>query len=326
MKHLYAVLMGVAGVMFALTIGCGKPSGSADGGSRGKIYLVVVLKGHPVVQIAQIAHQDACRKLGYQGVVVGTEGADIAGAVALTEQVLAKGDAKGLVIWTGNPAWKPVIEKAGKAGVPVILPHFPVSEDMFPGATGVVACDPAAYARVAAEEIGEAIHGTGVVAITQGSFNSTENLVAEEFTKTVQFRFPGVKVLPADLEGFDPVQSIVKAVSILQAHPDLVGAISTTGGGPTTWAGAQKESGRKVVAIGMDYTRVNLDLVKNGQMHAVIGQPLWEESVAAVELVDRVVRGEKIPWWTKLPAPLIKKDNLAPYEELLDKVEAALRK
>jgi ribose transport system substrate-binding protein len=324
MKTAYVMGLCLVSLVVALT-GCGKQTGPAAGGNRGKIYLVVILKGHPVLQIAQIAHQDACRRLGYEGVVVGTDGADTAGAVALAEQVLAKGDAKGMVIWAFNPSWKPLIERASKAGVPVIIPHFPVPEGTYPGTTGLVGCDPAAYARASAEEIGNAIGGKGSVAITQGSFNSTENMVAEEFTRTMKEKFPGVKVLPPEEEGFDPSKSIPKAVAILQANPDLTGVLSTTGGGPTTWAGAQKETGRKVIAIGMDYTRVNLDLVKNGQVHAVVGQPLWEEGVGAVELVDKVVRGEKIPWWTKLPAPLIKKDNLAPYMELLDKVEAALK-
>ena len=315
----------LAAAMMAPT-GCGKRSASIDGGKPGKMYLIVTLKGHPVLQIAQIAHKDACRKLGYESVVVGTDGPDIAGAVALAEQVLAKGDAKGMVIWTGNPSWNPLIEKAGKAGVPVILPHFPVPEGSVAGAAGVVGCDPAAYARVAADEIGKAIGGKGTVAITQGSFNSTENMVAEAFTKTMNEKYPEVKVLAPEEEGFDPSKSIAKAVSILQAHPDIVAALSTTGGGPQTWAGAQKETGRKIVAVGMDYTRVNLDLVKNGDVYAVVGQPLWEESVAAVELLDKVARGEKIPWWTQLPAPFITRDKTAPFEEMLNKVEAAIGK
>ena len=36
--------------------------------------------------------------------------------------------------------------------------------------------------------------------------------------------------------------------------------------------------------------------------------------------------GEKIPWWTKLPAPWIDKDNLTPYLQLLDRVEASLQR
>jgi ribose transport system substrate-binding protein len=317
-------LMVVAAALL-VAAGCGeqKPA-SSDG--KGTLYWVQPLKGHPVHQMTQIAFVEGCKKLGYEGVVVGTDSADIAGTIALAEQVLARGNAKGMAIWTGNPAFNPLIAKAGKAGVPVILPHFPVPEGSVPGATGIISCNPVAYARVAAEEIGKAIGGKGSVAITQGSFNSTENMVTEEFTKAMKEKFPEVKVLAAEEEGFDPSKSIVKAVAILQAHPEVTAALSTTGGGPTTWAGAQKETGRKIVAVGMDYTRVNLDLVKNGQVYAVIGQPLWEESFGSAELLDKAARGEKIPWWTKLPAPFITKDNLASYNELLDKVEAAIKK
>jgi hypothetical protein len=43
-------------------------------------------------------------------------------------------------------------------------------------------------------------------------------------------------------------------------------------------------------------------------------------------LLDKCVKGEKIDWWTKLPAPLVTKDKVGPYYELLDKVEAAAKK
>jgi ribose transport system substrate-binding protein len=126
-------------------------------------------------------------------------------------------------------------------------------------------------------------------------------------------------------EGFDPPSSIAKAVAILQGHPEVSAALSTTGGGPTTWANAQKETGRKLVLVGMDYTRVNLDLVKSGEVYAVIGQPLWDESYGAAELLAKALRKEKIEWWTKLPAPFLTKDKLEPYYGLLAKVEAAVK-
>ena len=316
-------------VVVGLLSGCGKSEkeGAATAPAKaGKLYWVQALKGHPVHQMTQIAFKEGCRKLGYECVVVGTDGPDIAGTIALAEQMLARGDAKGMAIWAGNPAYNPLIAKAGKAGVPVILPHFPIPEGSVPGATGIIGCDPAAYARLVAEEIGKAIGGKGTVAITQGNFNTTENLVSEEVTKAMKEKYPDVKVLSPEEEGFDPSKSIAKATSILQAHPDVTAALSTTGGGPQTWAGAQKEAGRKIVAVGMDYTRVNLNLVKQGEVFAVVGQPLWEESFGAVELIDKVVRGGKIPWWTQLPAPFITKDKLAPFAELLDKVEAAIKK
>lgn len=313
------VVVGLAGVLVA---GCG---GSGDGKSGAKrMYWVQGLKGHPVHQMTQIGFKEGCRKLGYECTVIGTDGPDVAGTIALAEQVLARKDAAGMAIWTGNPAWNPLIEKVSKAGIPIILPHFPVPEGSTPGATGIISCDPAGYAKNAAMEIGKAIGGKGAVAITQGGFNTTENMVSEAFTKAMKELHPDVRVLKPEEEGFDAPKAIAKAASILQANPDVVAALSTTGGGPTTWAGAQREAGRKIVAVGMDYTRVNLDLVKSGEIYAVIGQPLWEESSGAAELLDKAARGEQVPWWTKLPAPFITKDKVAPYETLLDKVEAAL--
>jgi ribose transport system substrate-binding protein len=291
-----------------------------------KLYMVQFMKGHPVHQLTQVAFQEGCRKYGYACEIVGTDGPDIAGTVALAEQVLAKSDCAGMLIWAPSPSFYPLIERVGKAGIPVILPHFPIAEGSAPGATGIIGCDPAAYAREAAQEIGKAIAGKGTVIITQGSFNTTENAVTEAFTKAMKEFYPDVRVLKPEEEGFDAPKAISKAVSLLQANPDAVAALSTTGGGPTTWAGAQKETGRKIIAVGMDYTRVNLDLVKEGRVYAVVGQPLWEESYGTVELLDKAIRGEKIPWWTRLPAPFITKDKLAPYNELLDKVEAALKK
>jgi ribose transport system substrate-binding protein len=317
-------------VAVAVVAGCGQPNqtaGNASAGApAGKMYWVQGLKGHPVHQMTQIAFAEGCKKLGYRCEVIGTDGPDMAGTIALAEQALARGDAKGMAIWTGNPGWNPLIERAGKAGVPVVLPHFPIPEGSAPGTTGIIGCDPAEYAREAATEIGKAIGGKGTVAITQGSFNTTENMVTESFTQAMKEKYPDVKVLAAQEEGFDAPKAIAKAASILQGNRDIVAALSTTGGGPTTWAGAQKETGRKIVAVGMDYTRVNIDLVKNGEVYAVVGQPLWEESHGAAELLDKAVRGEKIPWWTKLPAPFITKDKTAPFEQILDKVEAAIGK
>jgi len=308
--------------------GCGKPiSGvSVPEGKLKKFYWVQPLKGHPVHQMTQIAFKEGCRKLGYQAEIIGADNNDISATIALAEQAVAKGDVAGMAVWAGNPSFNPFIEKASKKGIPIILPHFPVAEGSIPGAAGVISCDPVEYAREAAREIGKAVGGKGTIAVTQGAFNSTENLVAEVFAKTLHELYPAVKVLPAQEEGFDAPKAISLAVSIIQAHPDIVAALSTTGNGAITWAGAQRESGRKIIAVAMDYTRVNLDLVRDGAVYAVVGQPLWDESYGAAELLDQLARGQKISWWTKLPAPFISNKNLGPYMALLDKVEASIKR
>ena len=312
----------------ALFTGCGRHAPESPAAStpipRKVLCWVQPLKGHPVHQLTQIAFREGCAKYGYECEIVGTVGMDAQGTIALAEQALARGDIAGMVVWATSPAFYPFIEKVGRSGIPVIIPHFPAKEGSMPGATGIISCDPADYARETAQNIGLQIGGKGTVALTQGSFNSLENQVSDNFTSAMHALYPNVTVLPPEEEGFDSPKAISLATSLLQSHPDLVAAFSTTGGGPTTWASAQRQAGRKIIAVGMDYTRLNLDLVKSGDIYAVVGQPLWEEAYGAAGLLDRAVRGGKVPWWTKLPAPFITRDDLAPYYRLLDKVEAAL--
>jgi ribose transport system substrate-binding protein len=139
-----------------------------------------------------------------------------------------------------------------------------------------------------------------------------------------RFEPPSTVLSPIE-EGFDVPLAINKAVAILQAHPEINAALSSTGGGATVWTHAARESGRSLVIVGMNYTRENLDLVRSGEVFAVVAQPLWEESFAAAELLDQIRQGMKIPWWTKLPAPIIDRANVRRYDQLLGEIEESSR-
>ena len=322
----------VLGIAVSLSSGCKdesspSPSGGGSGSAKTKkMYWVQPLRGHAVHQLTQTAFTAGCEKAGYACEIIGTDAPDQPGTAALAEQVLSRGDAAGMAVWASDPVFYPLINEAGERGIPVVIVHFPTDQSAVPGALALLCGDPSQYARDAAMEIGTRIDGKGTVAITKGSSNSTENLLAQEFTKVLNEKFPGVKVRPPDIEGFDPPQAIRIAANILQSDPNIVAAFTTTGGEPPTWPGAQQETGRQIVNIGVNYTRANLDAVKNGTMRALIAQPLWEESYQAAEVLAAAVEGKRPEqFWIKLPAPLVKKDGLAPYYEIIDKADAARR-
>ena len=325
MKRLVFVLS----MLVVLSMAMGVPqAANAQAPAEGKVfYWIQPLKGHPVHQLTQAAFLTACREEGLNCQVVGPDEPDVQKTIAAAEQVLAKGDAAGVSFWTGTPAYEEVIKKMEAAGIPVVAPHFKVPEGTWPKNVVIVGTDPAVYAEAEAKALCEYLgpDKEGSVAITQGSFNTTENLQAEVVTKTLNQVCPKLKVLPPEEEGFDPPKAIAKAVAIIQANPDIVAAISTTGGGPTTWAGAQQETGVKLVAIGNDYTRVNLDLVKKGEIWALVGQPLWEESYQAAKLLKKMAAGETVPYWTEMPAPIITAADVDQYYAMLDRVEAMMK-
>ena len=172
--------------------------------------------------------------------------------------------------------------------------------------------------------IGQQINGKGTVAVTEGSFNPTEDLAAKSFIDTMKANFKDVKVLDSAVEGFDVPSSIQIATAIMQANPGITGAFSTTGAGPSTWAGAQNNTGKKICAIAMDYSRVNLDLVKNGDMYAVVAQPLFQEFAKCAEMLDTILRGGTVPFDNIMPAPLVTKDNVNDYYAINDTVDKGM--
>ena len=126
--------------------------------------------------------------------------------------------------------------------------------------------------------------------------------MSDRFRKTIAAKFPDIKVLETQLEGFEPSAAEAKAVGILQANPDVTGAFSTTGNGVQTWSGAARKADREVVIIGMDYIRQNLDIIKSGAAYGLVAQPLYEEGAKTAELAAALAEGKEIPYLNPLPA------------------------
>ena len=77
----------------------------------------------------------------------------------------------------------PSIAKFKAKGIPVVTPHFTSFTQEESGLTAVVGADVVQYAKAAADAIGDKLAGKGTVAVTVGSFNQTENLVANAIDK-----------------------------------------------------------------------------------------------------------------------------------------------
>jgi ribose transport system substrate-binding protein len=140
-------------------------------------------------------------------------------------------------------------------------------------------------------------------------------------------KYPDIKVLDPQEEGFDAAQAIAKATAIIQGNPDITGAFSTTGNGPTTWATAADEASKEgLIIISMDYTRPNLDLVKEGKVYGLVAQPLYEEFFNSAELLGDILDGKEIKYQNLLPAPIITAADLDAYYGFNDRAEASMNK
>ena len=303
---------------------------ASDEEVKGKFVWVQSSAWHPVHQYTQQGFLAGCEAQGLDCELATTDENTLDALVALADQTVSRPDVKGVAMWFGGlPVAKPIIEKAKANGIAVVLPHFPVEEGFFADNAVQIAADTTKYPDPVAKAMCDELKSQGItegsVAITENNHNATEDMVAQVFADGMEKYCPDLTILPVELEGPEPTQAIAVATSIMQANPDLVAALSTTGGGPTTWAGAQSETGKQIVAVGMDTTRVNLDLVTNGEVWGLVAQPLYDETFGSAELLYKMANGEDVPYWTVLEAPLVTKDNTQYFYDLLAQVEPKFR-
>jgi ribose transport system substrate-binding protein len=291
------------------------------------IAIGIFLKVHPVVRIMIAGFLVRATELGYDPLLFAPDEADATKQYGLLDAGMAQHKVQGLCQYIFGEDTEQYIKKYSDQGIPVVTGHTAVQGDMvatYKGLTAWAACSAVDYGKEAAMAIGEQVGGKGTVAVTEGSFNPTEDLAANSFIDTMKANFPDVKVLDPAEEGFDTPTAIQKATAIIQANPDITGAFSTTGAGPSTWAGAQKNTGKKICAIAMDYSRVNLDLVKSGEIYAVVAQPLFQEFAKCAEMLDTILRGGTVPFDNIMPAPLVTIDKVADYIAINDTVDKGM--
>jgi len=282
---------------------------------------VQAMKDHPVHRLMQAGFLDKCKELGYTCEVVGDPSAtnwDIPATLPLAEAALSRTKFNAVGVYGPDPAIYSYITKLAKEGLPVVTWHVLPPEGSVEGLKAAAAQDIAAAGTNAAIAIGDKLGGKGTVALTQGASNDTENAMSDAFRKTIAEKYPDIKVLETQMEGFEPSAAEGKAIAILQGNPDVNAAFGTTGNSIQTWSGAARKAGRDVVIIGMDYIRQNLDLVKSGAAYGIVAQPLYEESAKVAELLGALAQGKSVPYLNPLPAGVITAGDLAPYYKMLD--------
>jgi ribose transport system substrate-binding protein len=312
---LVRALLGAAA--FAAVLG----SAGASFAAEKSLLWVQPMRDHPVHRLMQAGFLSKCKELGYTCEVVGNPSAtnyDVAASIPLSEAALARTKFGAVAVYGPGPEIFPYIGKLGAEGIPVVTWHVLPKEGSVAGLKAATGEDIKAAGTAAADSLGDKLGGKGTIALTQGSSNDTENTMSDSFRAEIKAKYPNIKVLDTQMEGFEPSAAESKAVGILQGNADVVGAFSTTGNGVQTWSGAARKADRKIVIIGMDYIRQNLDIIKSGAAYGLVAQPLFEEGAKTAELAAALAEGKTIPYLNPLPAKVITAADLAPYYKILD--------
>jgi ribose transport system substrate-binding protein len=279
--------------------------------------MVIDSRSHPVHKLFQAGFNQACKDLDVLCDPILMDVVTLDEYVAKMETTVSLGSS-GVVMNLGAPFLYKPGEDMAKA-FPLISVHSKISKTDIPDLRAWVAADPVAYAKSAAAEMATKLSCAGPVADNQNAKSDTENAVGDTFRAEYIRLCPKAVVLETQMEGAEPTAAAAVDAAIIAAHPDLKGAFSTTGGGPTSWATALQEAGKKpgdIVVISMDYTLPNLTLLKSGWVYALVGQPLYEEYYQGVQMLLDILKGKTVAYDNVLPAPIIKVDQADKYIEI----------
>ncbi len=77
-----------------------------------------------------------------------------------------------------------------------------------------------------------------------------------------------------------------------------------------------------IVVIATDYTAQNLDLLNSGDVFAIAARPYFDAAAQGMLLLDRLLRGAQVADRLRLNVPIIKTQNIAKYQSIVDEALA----
>jgi len=268
-----------------------------------KITIGVIPKGraHLFWQSVHAGAVAAARQNGVEILWNGpTSETDYAGQIQIVESMINRRvDAIALAPIDKN-AMVGVVERAAREKIPVVIFDSAVDTDQF---VSQVATDNYAAGRMAADRMGEVLHGNGRVVIVAVQPGAASTMAREQgFEDALKEKFPGITILDKRYGMADFAKSLAVAENMLTAHPEMTGMFASNESSAVGAAQAVKGRKSQVKLVGFDWSPTLLDDLKAGIIDSLVVQnpfKMGEESVLAA--VHRL-QGK----------PVAKINNLAP--------------
>lgn len=293
------------------TAGAAAGPGRAAGAPT--VALVVKTLNNPFFIEMQQGAEEAAKRLGVTLVVQAAEReVDVERQMQIIENLIERKVSALCVAPSGSREIVPVVVKANKAGIPVLVVDTRVDEKALAAAGGKVATfigsDNLDGGRIAGAFVVEKLGGRGSVAVLEGiAGHETGDARLRGFREAIA-KAPGIKIVasqPANWErdqGFNVFQNILQAnpsVNALFACNDLMAL------GATEAIAAAGKTG-KIVVVGFDAQPEARAAIKKGAMAATVAQFPARMGATAVENAVKLLRGEKIEAFTPVAIELVK--------------------
>jgi len=301
MKRLLTVLVAF-GVALALTIP------AALGGPATKPYTIAFIAGITTDAFyisMKVGADQAAADLGDKMIWQGASQWGPEFQTPVLNAVIATKPAFLILAPTDKQAMIPPLKKAHDLGIPIITVDTFIGTGVY-GGTGAgafplsyIGSDNVEGGRIAADALAKAIGAKGKVAVLNVKPGiSTTDQRQEGFTKEVNAKYPGMKIVTVQFHNDDASRAASLTQSILVANPDLAGIFATNvvgGQGVARGIEAAKKSG-KVKLIVFDAEQSGVESLKKGLIDLLIAQKPLEMGYLGIMFAHAYLSG-----YTDLP-------------------------
>ena len=262
------------------------------------IYIPVISKGfqHQFWQAVRLGAEKAARD--YK-VVITFEGPENESMVDkqldMLQTDLAKNPSAICFAALDSKAAIPLLQEAKKRKIPIIGFDSGVDSDI-PVTTA--ATDNIAAAALAADKMAALIGGSGKVGVIIHDQTSRTGIDrGTGFLSQMKKKYPNIKIIGPQYGGGDQLKSTDLAKAMIQANPDIKGFFGGNEGSIIGVLNAVKELDLvgKVVVIGYDSGKQQLDAIRSGEEAGAITQDPIGIGYKAVEAAVKAIRGQKVP-------------------------------
>ena len=235
--------------------------------------------------------------------------ADFSHQVAIVDDLINRQVTGILVAPSDQNAMVPVIERAHRSGIPLIIFDSGANAENY---VSYVATDNYGGGVLAARRMAEILGEKGEVAMV-GVLPGSASGVAREngFRETLEKEFPEVKLVAFQYGMADRAKSLAVAEDFLTAHPDLDGIFGSAEPGSIGAVQAVKNRGLagKVKIIGFDTSPTLVEDLESGVIDSLVMQDPFTMAYRAFKTLEEKLEGGTPPRRINLPPVLATSEN-----------------
>lgn len=272
------------------------PASNTSSTGSAKAYIPVISKGfqHQFWQAVKQGAEKAAKEFDVQITFEGPETeSQVDKQIEMLQAALDKKPTAIAFAALDSKASVSLLQKAKSANIPIIGFDSGVDSDI-PVTTA--ATDNKKAAALAADKMAEKIGDAGEVALVVHDQTSRTGVDRRDgFVEQMKAKHPNIKIVDIQYGGGDQLKSTDLAKAIIQGHPNLKGIFGANEGSAIGVVNAVTElKNDKLVIIGYDSGKAQIDAIKSGKMAGAITQDPIGIGYWSVKAAVMASKGEKV--------------------------------